>query len=103
MLRPTTRTFCALTAAGALLAVPALPVSAARPVGQTRVFARVPAPGQPEGILVRDGVVYVGTHTSARGNAGGSPSRIFRYDLDSGKPIDEFSIQGQNLAGVHGL
>jgi len=92
-----------MTAAVAVLAVPAHPVSAARTVGETRVFARVPAPGQPEGILVRDGVVYVGTHTSARGNAGGSPSRIFRYDLASGKPIDELSIQGQNLSGVHGL
>jgi sugar lactone lactonase YvrE len=93
----------AIAAGGALLALWAPPVGAARPLGETKVFTRVPAPGQPEGILVRDGVVYVGTHTSMAGNAGGPPSRIFRYDLDSGSPIDELSIQGQNLSAVHGL
>jgi sugar lactone lactonase YvrE len=103
MIRPATRSFVALAVAGALLALLAPPVSAARPLGETRVFARVPSPGQPEGILVRNGVVYVGTHTSMRGNAGEGPSRIFRYDLESGKPIGEFSIQGQNLSAVHGL
>ena len=93
----------ALALIGTLLAVPVPPVSAARPVGDTKVFTRVPAPGHPEGILVRNGVVYVGTHTSMMGNAGGSPSRIFRYDLNSGQPIDEYTIQGQNLSAVHGL
>ena len=103
MRRPTTRSSCVLAAAGAMLALLAPPVSAARPLGETRVFARVPAPGHPEGILVRNGVVYVGTHTSMVGNPGGGPSRIFRYDLDSGRPIDSFPIQGQNLSAVHGL
>ena len=103
MIRPTTRSFLALTVAGALVAVLAQPVGAARPLGETKVFTRVPPPGHPEGILVRDGVVYVGTHTSMAGNAGGPPSRIFRYDLASGTPIGEFSIQGQNLSAVHGL
>jgi sugar lactone lactonase YvrE len=103
MARPTARSFLALAVAGALLAVLAPPVGAARALGETRVFTRVPAPGHPEGILVRNGVVYVGTHTSMAGNAGGEPSRIFRYDLDSGRPIDAFRVQGQNLSAVHGL
>ena len=93
----------ALALTGSLVAGPANPVGAARPVGDTKLFTRVPAPGHPEGILVRNGVVYVGTHTSMMGNAGGAPSRIFRYDLDSGKPIDEYTVQGQNLSAVHGL
>jgi sugar lactone lactonase YvrE len=79
------------------------PAGAARSLGDTRVFARVPAPGQPEGLAVRDGVVYVGTHTSMRGNGGSEPSRIFRYDLHTGRPVDEVRIEGQNLAGDHGL
>lgn len=52
---------------------------------------------------MRGGIVYVGTHTSMMGNADGAPSRIFRYDLASGRPLDEISIQGQNLSAVHGL
>jgi sugar lactone lactonase YvrE len=88
---------------GALLTGPTPPVGAARPVGETRIFTRVPAPGHPEGILVRDGVVYVGTHTSMMGNAGGQPSRIFRYDLESGQEIDQLVIEGQNRSEVHGL
>src|SRR2546423_10214466 len=96
MIRPTARSLVALAMGGALLAVLAPPVGAARPIGETKVFTRVPSPGHPEGILVRNGVVYVGTHTSMAGNAGRGPSRIFRYDLDSGKPIGEFSIHGQN-------
>ena len=88
---------------GALLSLAAPPVGAARSVGETRVLTRVPAPGHPEGILVRNGVVYVGTHTSMVGNAGGGPSRIFRYDLESGQALDDFSIPGQNLSAVHGL
>jgi sugar lactone lactonase YvrE len=103
MARHTVRPFVALATAAALLALVAPPVSAARPVGDTRVFARVPAPGHPEGILVRDGIVYVGTHTSMAGNAGQEASRVFRYDLASGRPIDQLVIKGQNLAAVHGL
>lgn len=74
-----------------------------RPIGDTRVFAAVPEPGMPEGIVVRDGVVYVSTHTSVRGNAGGPPSRIFRYDLASGELLGSITIAGQNLAATHGV
>jgi len=104
MARRPTRSFLALIVTGAVLALLAPPVGGAtRPFGETRVFTRVPAPGHPEGILVRDGIVYVGTHTSMMGNAGQEPSRIFRYDLNSGREIDQLVIEGQNLAAVHGL
>lgn len=87
----------------ALLTASAAPVGAARPVGDTRVFAVVPAPGHPEGLAVRDGVVYVGTHTSMTGNAGKEPSRLFRYELETGRPIGDVRIEGQDLSEVHGL
>jgi sugar lactone lactonase YvrE len=97
------RSLLALAVTGALLFLQAPPVSAAGSVGHTGLFARVRTPGQPEGLAVRDGVVYVGTHTSMRGNGGSEPSRIFRYDLHSGRPVDEVRIEGQNLAEDHGL
>ena len=109
MARDKARSFGASLLAAALLSAAAppagadRPTGAPRPFGETKVFTRVPSPGHPEGILVRNGVVYVGTHTSMVGNAGGEPSRIFRYDLESGQPIDEFRISGQNLSAVHGL
>ena len=103
MARRTAGSLLALALTGTLLTATAPPVGAARPIGETRVFTRVPSPGHPEGILVRNGVVYVGTHTSMVGNAGKGPSKIFRYDLESGRPIDEYSIRGQNLSAVHGL
>jgi len=98
-----TRSLLCLVVAGVLLAGTARPVGAARPLGDTRVFTRIPAPGQPEGLALRDGVVYVGTHTSAVGNAGGEPSRLFRYDQATGRLIDQVTVQGQNVDAVHGL
>lgn len=90
-------------AVGAALLAAGPAAGAVRRTGDTRVFAAVPAPGHPEGLAVRDGVVHVGTHTSAAGNAGGEPSRIFRYDLETGRRIGEIRIAGQNLEKVHGL
>lgn len=74
-----------------------------REVGDTRVFAEVGEPGMPEGIAVGpDGLVYVSTHASVRGNAGEGPSKIFVYDA-SGDLVDEITIEGQNTAKTHGL
>jgi sugar lactone lactonase YvrE len=74
-------------------------------MGDTRVFATVGDPGMPEGILVDEdeGVVYVSTHVSVRGNSGGPPSKIFRYDLATGSLLGEIVVEGQNLAGTHGV
>lgn len=99
----TARSLLCLAVAGVAFSGTVRPVAAARPFGETRVFTRVPAPGQPEGLAVRDGVVYVGTHTSAVGNAGGEPSRLFRYEQRSGRLIDQVTVQGQNVEAVHGV
>ncbi|HYH50383.1 MAG TPA: hypothetical protein VEG38_12630 [Acidimicrobiia bacterium] len=97
------RSLLYLAVAGVALGGTVRPVAAARPLGDTRVFTRVPAPGQPEGLAVRGNVVYVGTHTSAVGNAGGEPSRLFRYNQATGRLIDAVTVQGQNVEAVHGL
>lgn len=74
-----------------------------RPIGDTRVFVHVPEPGMPEGIAVRGGLVYVGTHVSIRGNAGAGPSKIFVHDLQSGKRRGAVTIKGQNRDETHGI
>lgn len=79
-------------------ASPATPV-----IGQTSVFARIGAPGMPEGIVVRNGVVYVGTHTSVTGNAGGPASKIFMFDLATGAARGEIVIEGQDRSINHGI
>lgn len=74
-----------------------------RTFGESHRFATVPSPGHPEGIVVHAGVVYVGTHVGAVPNAGGSPSKIFSYDLATGVPHGEISVAGQNLRAIHGI
>lgn len=77
----------------------------AKEIGETTVFARVGAPGMPEGIAVRDGLAYVGTHASVRGNGGEGPSKIFVYDLATRAARDDLTItiEGQNAAATHGI
>jgi sugar lactone lactonase YvrE len=104
MARQNVRWSVALAVGAAWLAVSGSALGSARPMGDTRVFAGVPSPGHPEGIAIRDGVVYVGTHTSAYGNAGHErASRVFRYHYPTGRLIDELRIEGQNFGKVHGL
>jgi sugar lactone lactonase YvrE len=83
--------------------LPAASQAGGRPIGDTKVWARVPEPGMPEGIAVLDGVVYVGTHTSIRGNSGQGPSKIFMYDLRTAKRTGEITIEGQNQDETHGI
>lgn len=79
-------------------------VGAEQHIGNTTVFARVPAPGWPEGIAVLDGVVYVGTHTGVLGNLGGPASRIFRFDLQNGASLGSTIVHGQNTSTImHGI
>ena len=74
-----------------------------RAFGDSRLFARVPRPGTPEGIVVRDGVVYVGTHAGFAPNAGDQPSKLFRYKLDDGALLGDITVAGQNLRATHGV
>ena len=74
-----------------------------RQIGDTSLWTRIGAPGMPEGIAVRDGVVYVSTHVSARGNAGAEASKIFRFDLETKQPLGAITVSGQTTSGTHGL
>lgn len=87
----------------ALLAAAVHPAAADPAVGTTTLFARIGEPGSPEGIAVRNGVVYVGTHVSVRGNAGGPPSKVFTFDAADGDPLGEIAIQGQDTTVTHGI
>lgn len=61
----------------------------------TRLFAAVPAPGHPVGIVVADdGTTYVATHQDAAGGPGG-PSHIYGYN-GAGKLVRDFTITGQD-------
>jgi sugar lactone lactonase YvrE len=78
-------------------------VAARPPVGETTLWTRVPDPGNPEGIAVRKGVVYIGTHTPASGNSDEGPSRIFRFRLSNGKLLGSTKVKGQNRDATHGI
>lgn len=66
------------------------------------VFARIGAPGHPEGIAVdTDGTIYVGTHTGlVSGDPG--PSKVFAFTPD-GELLREYTIEGQDLDDTHGI
>lgn len=73
-----------------------------RTIGDTRLWTAIPEPGQPEGLAIRDGLVYVGTHTSLVNAHRIEPSKIFVYDLDA-QPVRSFTVEGQNLSAAHGV
>jgi sugar lactone lactonase YvrE len=79
------------------------PAHATPAIGDTSIFTRIGAPGMPEGLAVRDGTVYVSTHTSVRGNSGEGPSKIFRFDLATAESLGEIVATGQAVNGTHGL
>lgn len=67
-----------------------------------RVFARIPDPGYPEGIVVApNGTVYVATHQHGL-EPPGPPSKIFAYSRD-GEFLREYEIDGQELDNGPGL
>ena len=67
-----------------------------------RIFARIPAPGQPEPVAIgpRDRV-FVGTNQQGKGDAD-APSKVFVYSRN-GRPIRDIKLRGQNLAQDHGI
>lgn len=74
-----------------------------RPIGRTKVFVRVPEPGNPEGIAIRKGRLFVGTHAPANGNREEGPSKIFIYKLATGKKLRTVKVRGQNTDETHGI
>jgi len=85
-----------------VLLLAAMPVLADhRPVGDSQIFAPVPAPGYPEGIAVRGNKVYVS------GPAAFLPVApvpyVFEYDLANGALTNQFPITISNpYAGMRG-
>ena len=70
-----------------------------------RVFARVPAPGSPEPVVVApDRSVYVGTNQIGKGGEenASAPSRVFRYS-PAGKLLRSYVLRGQPLDQDHGI
>ena len=83
-----------LSIAAGLLALAAAPALAQRPLGDSRVFATVPAiPGFPEGIATRGNRVYV----TGPANFGiFTPSAVWAYDLRTGALENTFPITLQD-------
>lgn len=101
------RTLCIASAAALVagsFAVAAAPANAeSREYLDTRIFAEVPSPGHPEGIVVSDdGVVYVATDQNVL-ELPNPPSKLFAYDQD-GTLINEYEIEGQGKSsGLLGM
>jgi sugar lactone lactonase YvrE len=91
--------------AGALIVAAAAGTAASaadRPRGDTRVFARVPAPGYPSlSHVAPDGRVYVGTFTGVTGDTTG-PSKVFAYS-DRGRLLRTYTVRGQKAGAAHGV
>lgn len=69
------------------------------------LFARVPPPGQPEGIAVSpaDRMVYVGTNPNSLPTSSQPPSKVFAFARD-GALEREWTITGQDKSsGTYGL
>lgn len=81
-----------------VLLLPASAQAQSRPLYDVDLFARVPAPGSPEGIAIDDrGLVYVGTSPKEGGPLGARrPSKVFTFD-GAGNLIREYLISGQDL------
>jgi sugar lactone lactonase YvrE len=96
----------AATGAACAFAAGASPAVAQTPAPlSVRLFARVPSPGQPEGIVVaHDGTVYAGTDTRPLPDRpdGTPPSKIFAFS-PTGALLRDYTIQGENLGGFYGL
>jgi sugar lactone lactonase YvrE len=96
----------AARACAAALAVVACGLAAApaqaRDHFDTRVLARVPAPGYPGlSVVAPDRTIYVGTFTNASGSDTG-PSKVFAYAPD-GQLKRTYTIEGQTAGAAHGV
>lgn len=74
------------------------------PIGETKVWAPVPdPPGNPEGIAIRKGIVYIGTHAPIDGDGEEGPSRIFKFSLRTKKLLGSVKVKGQAEDDTHGI
>ncbi len=95
------RTKLVLAIVAGLIALGAVPALAQRALGDSAVFATVPAvPGFPEGIAVRGNRVYV----TGPANFGiFTPSTVTAYDLRTGALVEIFPITLQHPQAMKGL
>jgi sugar lactone lactonase YvrE len=90
-----------IAALGALAVAPVAPAAEREPL-DIRIFARIPAPGQPEPVAIGPRHrVFVGTNQQGKGDAD-APSRVFVYSR-RGRPIRAIELEGQNLREEHGI
>lgn len=72
-----------------------------RPYGDVRVLASVPSPpGFPEGIAVRDGIVYV-AGPATFGTTGKPASRVLAFDRDTGELVRTYVTVGEKILAEH--
>jgi hypothetical protein len=91
----------ALLVVSSLLAFAPSSGAVERPVGDTRVFARIAKPGYPAYVFVhRNGRVYAGTYTNPAGDS--QRSRIFEWTAD-GTLEHAWTVPGQDLSVDHGI
>src|SRR3954454_12021627 len=98
------RLIAALVAAATVAGAVAGPAASAgdRPKGDTRVFAKVPAPGYPALSLVTpDDRVYVGTFTGVSGGTTGR-SKVFAYSA-RGRLLRTYPVRGQTAGASHAV
>ena len=98
----THRAAVALVAALTAVVVAPSAQAAERDPLDIRIFARIPAPGQPEPVAIGPREqVFVGTNQQAKGDAD-APSKVFVYSRD-GRPIRDIVLRGQDLEREHGI
>lgn len=112
--RTTLGTACAvlvLVASGLTLATSTRAAGpAARPIGDIRVFATIPYPGNPGGLAVDGHILYVDTSASNFDRPFDGSASVFAYNLGTGQPVHtartpvvvplEFPVQNMGLAGM---
>src|SRR5262249_31697474 len=65
------------------------------PLGASKLLARVPFPGYPEGIVVHDGVAYVSGPAAFGVPGNAQPSKIFGFNVNTGALVRKITIQNQ--------
>src|SRR4051794_15099440 len=99
-MRRAIRALATLVAAVTVCATPAQ--AADRAKGDAKLFARVPAPGAPEPVVIApDGTVYTATLNAESGDTK-APSKVFAFTPD-GKLKRTYDIKGQDLSAEHGI
>lgn len=83
--------------------------ASSRPFGDARIFAPVPSPGNPEGLVLNGKTVFTGTTTDAFELATRvkQPSKLFAFARDSGELRYSIGIKGEDVspasARIHGI